>query len=512
MEKNIGSLILVSLLIFLGAYACLAEEMEWQDIGRGISDVKSVLIDPQDVRIIYVGSSHGVFKSEDAGASWRRVFSLGAGHKNINLLLFDPIARSRLYAAGDQGFFCSDDAGENWRRLFSGKDSAEKECTAAAVLSSGIFLGTKKGLFVSRDKGGTWQKASGPMQDTPVLAVSACNLRPNDIYAAALDGVFKTLDAGENWEKIFGVHPVENGNNTEEKEEDWDEEERFSGIRHICVDPDNPDHAYLATEKGVALSKDKGKTWSSMTGSGLVHREVKYILVASVIYAVTRSGVFEFRQEQWHELSLGLIASDFRSLAQDSEGCLYIASDKGVFKSGLRKMEVLHHDTGNEPTIRQVQQAAIEYAEVEPEKIKRWRKQAAKKALLPQFSVGVDRNTSDLWHWEGGSTTRTDDDVLRRGRDSVEWDITLSWDLGELIWNSDQTSIDVRSRLMVELRDDILDEVTKIYFERLRTKFELGSLPIEDRKKRWEKELRLQELTSLLDALTGGYFSQHLEG
>jgi hypothetical protein len=79
-----------------------------------------------------------------------------------------------------------------------------------------------------------------------------------------------------------------------------------------------------------------------------------------------------------------------------------------------------------------------------------------------------------------------------------------------LVWNDAQTSIDVRSRLMVELRDDILDEVTKLYFERIRVKMELNNLTIEDRKKRAEKELKLQELTASLDALTGGYFSSHL--
>jgi len=61
---------------------------------------------------------------------------------------------------------------------------------------------------------------------------------------------------------------------------------------------------------------------------------------------------------------------------------------------------------------------------------------------------------------------------------------------------------------MVELRDDILDEVTKIYFERLRVKMELAYLSIEDRKRRFEKEIRIQELTASLDGLTGGYFSQ----
>jgi len=60
----------------------------------------------------------------------------------------------------------------------------------------------------------------------------------------------------------------------------------------------------------------------------------------------------------------------------------------------------------------------------------------------------------------------------------------------------------------VELRNDILDEVNKLYFERLRVKSELDNLPIEDRKERLDKELKLEELTASLDALTGGYYSE----
>ena len=164
-----------------------------------------------------------------------------------------------------------------------------------------------------------------------------------------------------------------------------------------------------------------------------------------------------------------------------------------------------------EPEIGEVQEAAIKYAEVEPEKIILWRKQAAKKAFLPKVSTSVNRDTSDLWHWESGSSTKAYDDVLMRGRDTIGWDVTLSWDLGELIWNADQTNIDVRSRLMVELRDDILDEVTKVYFERIRVRAELNNLAIEDKRKRFEKELRLRELTAMLDGLTGGYFSRSIK-
>jgi hypothetical protein len=129
---------------------------------------------------------------------------------------------------------------------------------------------------------------------------------------------------------------------------------------------------------------------------------------------------------------------------------------------------------------------------------------------LPQINIGLDRNSTDLWHWEGGSTTKSDDDVLLRGRDNIDWDVSLSWDLSDLIWNDAQTSIDVRSKLMVELRNDILDQVNKLYFERLRVRSELDNLAIEDRHKRFQMQLKLEELTASLDSLTSGYYSAQL--
>jgi hypothetical protein len=165
-----------------------------------------------------------------------------------------------------------------------------------------------------------------------------------------------------------------------------------------------------------------------------------------------------------------------------------------------------------EPKISEVQQAAIKWAELEPERIAKWRKQAANKALLPRLSIGIDRNTTDLWHWETGSTTKCEDDILRKGDSSIEWGVSFSWELGDLIWNETQTSIDVRSNLAVQMRRSILDEVTKLYFERLRIKIELNDLSIEESKKRLEKELKIKEITASIDALTGGFFSSQIHG
>jgi hypothetical protein len=64
---------------------------------------------------------------------------------------------------------------------------------------------------------------------------------------------------------------------------------------------------------------------------------------------------------------------------------------------------------------------------------------------------------------------------------------------------------------MVQLRDDILDEITRTYFERRRLQLETCLSPSLDLKKKLQNELRIQELTADLDALTGGDFTARLK-
>ena len=86
----------------------------------------------------------------------------------------------------------------------------------------------------------------------------------------------------------------------------------------------------------------------------------------------------------------------------------------------------------------------------------------------------------------------------------------LSWDFANLIWNSDQISIDTRSRLMVQLRQDILEEVTRLYFERRRLCAEFQGNPTSDAILLHERRLRIEEVSAQLDALTGGWFSREM--
>jgi len=509
--------VILSLLVVLALGFTAQAEVVWEQISRDETNCMAVAVHPNNPRIILIGNNHGVFRSEDGGKNWRNVLSVRGQNKKVNFLIFAPQDANLVYAATGEGLFAGTNKGRSWRRIFQGKGYSERDCTALAVFPEALYLGTGAGIFVSKDKGRSWNKAMGKVGNSRIFAVSYNSA--GYIFAACGDGVYRMAKQEDIWERVFVPERTTNGEMTQEDmpEEQDDEQERCD-IKYISCPADEPDAVYLATSRGAYASYNIGKEWQALSEYGLLDRSIVFILASKrdVIYGATKRGVFEYRNERWQELSFGLTAEEVRFLAADNQGNLYAACDRGLFKSNIEnfgsdKINDIIADYGRgEPGIEQVQKAAIKYAEVSPEKIKFWRRQAAAKAILPKLSAGVGRNTTDLWHWEGGSTTKAYDDVLMKGRDALDWDVALSWDLSELIWNPDQTSIDVRSKLMVQLRDDILDEVTKLYFERLRLKMEIDDLAMEDRKKRSVKLLRLQELTASIDALTGGYFSKEM--
>ena len=133
-----------------------------------------------------------------------------------------------------------------------------------------------------------------------------------------------------------------------------------------------------------------------------------------------------------------------------------------------------------------------------------------KKAWLPTVSLTADRGVDHNVDIDRGGTNDPDKFIIGPLETNTDWHAGVSWDLGEIIWNNDQTSIDTRSKLMVELRDDILNEVTHFYFERRRLQVEMLMTPAKEVPLQVERQIRLDELTANIDALTDGYLSRAL--
>jgi photosystem II stability/assembly factor-like uncharacterized protein len=492
---------------------CAQDQLDWIPLAKADADVYSILIDESNPAELYIGCRGGVQKSIDGGVSFTNVLFVSGHPGSVTCLAWHPLQRGALYAASTSGVFYSVNSARTWEKIFSGIGSGENAATCLVVSAGIIYAGTEAGLFTSGDGGRTWDHALGALGRSRIVSICAPAGQPRRIWAASPEGVFLKGHGPRDWIRVFaaGTHEVENDGS---QAHDPTPELMHGEITALGV-ASQAGFIYAARGDSVYRSQDAGCSWQVMTGYGLFGGVVTYLYVSkdNYLYAVTASGIFVYSGDMWKEVSLQLPDASIRSITADGHGNLYAAASAGVFVGRVRSAGGVGRNSlasyiDQGPGIRQVQERAIVYADVSPEKIAKWRRQAASSALLPEVRVGINRNGTDFWHWEGGSTSKPEDDILRKGRDIIEWDIGLAWDLGKIIWNEDQTSIDTRSKLMAELRDTILDQVTKLYFERIRTIIELDNLGLDKSSRRLEKELRVKELTASLDALTGGYFSQ----
>lgn len=165
-----------------------------------------------------------------------------------------------------------------------------------------------------------------------------------------------------------------------------------------------------------------------------------------------------------------------------------------------------------EPTVRDVQEAALQYFRVNQDQIDSMRSRARSKALAPVLEVS------------GGYTESTLDDVstnsylnfqsfenpwVVRGSAGVGWNVRgkATLNLPRLIFNPEE--LDVAS--LAGLVEGILKESTRLYYMRKRLQVDMILKPPTDQATMLSKQLRIEELTAMLDAMTGGWYQRALD-
>lgn len=507
---------LCAALIFFAA-AATAHAAQWQNISHEITQGLCALESFTDNQVLYFGTNKGLFKTEDAGKHWE---CLTTGMTiAVYQIAQDRASADRLLIGTGKGIYASSDSGHTWKHVYGKASSNKSVCRSIAILGRSACAATDNGVLYSEDAGAHWKSVSGSLGRSAAIAVAVDSTEGGYWYCAALDGVYRAKDPAGKWDKVLDVRPSDADTDEDVGIDSVTAEDNDTvlgyPIRSLCVDPASAGTVCLAGIRGIAISRDSAETWQTLSGPDVSARRVCSIVTGTggLLYAASGADVFARDSGDWKRFPPFMASRAIRSLAAGAS-TLYAASDGGLFMTGY-SMEDTHGicETKNEyarglPPISAVQAAAIRYADADISKIRQWRRQASRKALLPSIDFGFNKDTSELWHWEGGSTTREYDDILRRGKNVYEWDVNMRWDLGDLIWNDAQASIDTRSRLLVQLRSDILDEVTKLYFEYVRVRLEMDSLTLMDKKKLAQKEVRLQEIAAQLDGLTDGFFSR----
>ncbi len=167
---------------------------------------------------------------------------------------------------------------------------------------------------------------------------------------------------------------------------------------------------------------------------------------------------------------------------------------------------------GDDPRIEDLHRVATAFLDLENRRFRGLAQKVNRRGWLPLATLrgGYDgdrdrsRDTDEAF--VSGDLRRLNDSDRRRSRN---WDLTLTltWDLADLAYHPELIDVSKETRALIELRDDVLDEITQLYFERRRVLAEIGAS--QDPATRARLRLRADELAAGIDAWTGGWFSQH---
>ncbi len=264
--------------------------MPISDGSFGTGSVGGIGICEADPNVIYVGMgespirgnvSHGdgVYKSTDAGKTWKRVGLEDT--RQIGRVRVHPRNPDIVYVAAlghtfgpnaQRGIFRSKDGGKSWEKVLyrddkSGAIDLILDPTNANILYAGFWQVVRKpwtlesggpgsGLFKSTDGGDTWTEITRneglPKGTIGKVGITVSAANPDRVWAiveAEQGGVFRSDNAGKTWTKV----------NDERKLR-----QRAWYYTRIYADPANAETVYVLNT-GFYKSNDGGKTFSAIS-------------------------------------------------------------------------------------------------------------------------------------------------------------------------------------------------------------------------------------------------------
>jgi len=165
-----------------------------------------------------------------------------------------------------------------------------------------------------------------------------------------------------------------------------------------------------------------------------------------------------------------------------------------------------------DPDLRLVHAQALAYVGIEPDYFSRLRRGLGRRGWLPTLSLraaaAYDRDSGSDFD-ESFSYGELHDLNGRNSARSRDFDgsLTLSWDLGDIAYAPAAPELSREGRQVVTLRDNVLDEVNQLYYDRRRALVALSAYADRSDPEAIALELRSHELAAGLDSWTGGWFS-----
>ncbi|MFG0316270.1 MAG: WD40/YVTN/BNR-like repeat-containing protein, partial [Planctomycetota bacterium JB042] len=163
----------------------------------------AALESPHRPGVLWCGSDDGlVHVSQDGGANWIDVTPASMPEwTQINSIEAHPFEPGGLYLAGtryklddhEPYLYRTTDHGDTWTRIDGGIDRAEftRVVRADPVRRGLLYAGTERGVWISFDDGGRWQRLGGGL---PIVPITDLAVEEGDLVAATQGRAFWVLD------------------------------------------------------------------------------------------------------------------------------------------------------------------------------------------------------------------------------------------------------------------------------------------------------------------------------
>ena len=306
----------------------------WANISDGFfktGSVGAVSVAESDANVVYVGmgehavrgvmtsSGDGVYKSTDAGKTWKRIGLELTQHiarivihpKNPDIVFV--AAQGALYSKSTQrGIYKSTDGGVTWKNVLYVDDKTG--CTDLSMDMNNPLIvyasmwehgrkpwqvisgGPGSGLYKSTDGGEHWEKMQeGLPKGMGKMSIAVCRSNSEKVYALIesdfekeAGGMYVSTDAGKSWSQVSGDHrlvqrawyyikvfPDPLNENTlyvmsaqamrsTDGGKTWEDISSTHGDYHnLWINPTNSNNMIIADDGGAAITFNKGKSWSS---------------------------------------------------------------------------------------------------------------------------------------------------------------------------------------------------------------------------------------------------------
>jgi len=182
-----------------GLYISSDSDETWQCVtpadDHRLRPIVSVAIHPRNAGILYIGTPHLSWKTDDGGLHWSALHNGMSEDSDVFSIVVDYRQPQRLFAAACSGLYLSVNGGAGWVKLMGPEGPIGRTyfVTQHPLDARTFFAGTVTGLMQSQDGGLTWRR----LLPNRARGIAFGSGRTGRILLATDDtGILQSLDKG----------------------------------------------------------------------------------------------------------------------------------------------------------------------------------------------------------------------------------------------------------------------------------------------------------------------------